>query len=226
MENLLERAQQMVQQQKLEDAATIYQHLLFQEPENLKALMGLSAVNLQLGRHFEAIDLLSKALKLSPENAELYSQRGVAYFLSARIEEALEDLNKAQKLEPENPYRYSSRAFVRDKAGDLKGAISDYQKAIELDPEDAIAHNNLGLIQEKMGYKEQAKENFTKADTLQGRPPMPEIGKTEKTESTDAETPKPELSLRHFLATSRSVFTSREGFKEFINFLFRNKNRD
>lgn len=227
MQDLLERARQLLLEQKFEDAATVYQHLLFKEPENFMGLTGLSAANIKLGRYFEAVDLLSRALKLSPENPDLYSERGVANFLSGRMEEALKDLDKARELEPQNPYRYSSRAFVRDKAGDLKGAISDYQKAIRLDPEDAIAYNNLGLLQEKVGNKDQAKKNFSKADTLQGRAPMPEIGKADnKAEPASGQTEKPGLSLKHYLETSRAVFTSREGFKEFMNFIFRNKKKD
>lgn len=121
---------------------------------------------LKAGKHAQALKLFDDLLQQHPENADLYSERGVTYFHLNNLEASLKDMDKALELQPLKSYRYSSRAYIRGHAGLTNKAIEDYQKAIELDPEDAVAHNNLGLLEEKLGYEEQSKRRFEIADSL------------------------------------------------------------
>ncbi len=173
----------------------------------------------------QAVAAYTEALKLEPQNAEIYFNRALALHLDGKSQEAMKDFDKAVSLDPANPFRYSSRAFVRAKFGDLLGAVDDYKKAIDLDPQDAVAHNNLGLLQEKAGRKEQAQEHFKKADALtqndkHERPAnFPPIGnKTENTENQHLE----ENTKHHFSEywkIIKTVFLQKDSFKEFITFL-------
>ena len=114
----------------------------------------------------KAIEYFNQLIKLHPDHADAYSERGVSKLHINDLEGALVDINKSLELEPENAYRYASRAFVRAQRGDTDGAIRDYRRAIELDPENAVSHNNLGLLEEKLGYINQSKNRFTLADKL------------------------------------------------------------
>lgn len=176
----------------------------------------------------EAIYWYTRAISEAPNEADLYSERAVAFFHNKELGPSLEDMNKAQELEPKNSYRYASRAYIRDATGDLKGAISDYQIAIKLDPDDAIAHNNLGLLTEKMGHQQQAQVFFDFADKLA----------KEQFEKTGKPIEKPR-NIQHEVEASKSdktlagemgkVFTSKQSFKEFINFIkngFKAENQD
>lgn len=166
----------------------------------------------------EAIYWYTRAISEAPEDADLYSERAVAFFHNKELGPSLDDMNKAQELEPENSYRYASRAYIRDAMGDLKGAIEDYQVAIKLDPDDAIAHNNLGLLTEKMGYRQQAQVFFDFADKL-AREQSERTGKPiEKPRNIQQEVDasKEERSLTGEMG---KVFTSKQSFKEFINFI-------
>ncbi len=104
--------------------------------------------------------LFTLAINVDPNQALIYSERGVTYMHLKRFDKAIQDMDTAVSLEPNNPYRYASRAFVKGAAGDVDGGIKDYEKAIELDPEDAISYNNLGLLQEKLGYDKQSKKKL------------------------------------------------------------------
>lgn len=214
-----------MQEGKFKEAANVFLEILKGEHLNLPARAGLGMAYIKLQKFDEAIRHLSMAITLGPRQAQLYSERAVAYLMSNKNSEAIADFDTALELEPKNPYRYSSRAFARDRTGDTLGAVRDYQKAIELDPEDAIAHNNLGLIQEKMGYGEQAKENFSKADFLEGRS-LPDNESTPEPlapQPPPKENLSPKLSLKDYGTVLKSVLTTREGFREFIAFLLKNK---
>ncbi len=171
-------------------------------------------------RDFEgAVYWYSRVLTVDPENADIYSERGVAFFHSGDLKKALADLSRSRDLEPENPYRYSSRAYIRDAMGDLEGAIADYEHAIKLDPQDAVAHNNLGLLEEKRGYRAKAKvlfyfadelakngENGASAEDMRPRNIQKEINKSKPRKDAPAEVIK-------------EVFTNRSTFKEFLKFI-------
>lgn len=118
------------------------------------------------GENEAAIALYTDALIETPNDPDIYSDRGVAYLHLKNRVECMSDLNYALQLQPEYSFRYSARAYAKDFFGETEEAIMDYEIAIQLDPEDAVAYNNLGLLQEKLGYQLKAKENFEKADTL------------------------------------------------------------
>ena len=165
-----------------------------------------------------AVYWYSRAISLSPDDADLYSERGVAYFHRKMLKESLEDMNKARELEPEKPYRYSSRAYIRDSMGDTPGAIEDYKIAIKLDPEDSVAHNNLGLLEEKLGHMAQAKAMFDLADALAkdasgSNDPADYRPKNIQREIEDE---RSEKTLRSEMV---NVFRSKEGFREFLSFI-------
>ena len=189
---------------------------------------------LQEQKYEVAIQSLNKAIELAPDNAKLYSERGVTHFHLKHNLKALEDMNKAVELEPNNSYRYSSRAFIKGACRMTDEAIADYQKCIELDPEDSIAYNNLGLLQEQLGWKKQANDNFDKADTLEGvlkdrniNLPEPETEVNDEylnkmiTEPAKLLTEKEEAEeeLPSKLEVAKSVFTNKSVFKEFIAFI-------
>jgi Flp pilus assembly protein TadD len=120
----------------------------------------------KLGKLDEAIILFEQAIQLSPNNADIYSDRGVLYIHKKDKIAAISDFNEAVALQADYSFRYSARAYAHDFFGDTEAAVQDYEKAIELDPSDSVAYNNLGLVQEKLGYQAKAKSNFERADKL------------------------------------------------------------
>lgn len=168
----------------------------------------------------DAVYWYTRVLTADDKDAEIYSERGVAYFHKGELKKALEDLNRARDLEPENPYRYSSRAYIRDAMGDLEGAIADYEHTIKLDPEDAVAHNNLGLLEEKRGYHAKAKVLFNFADELSkdatGSDNPDDYRPKNIQKEIDKETKKEEPSTTRVI---KQVFTDKSAFKDFLNFI-------
>lgn len=203
---------------------------------NLQEQITKAKIAIQEQKFDQAIELLTAALAVYPDNANLYSERGVAHFHAKHNLKALADMDKAVELEPLNSYRYSSRAFVKGACRMTQEAIADYEKCIELDPEDSIAYNNLGLLQEQLGWQKQAEDNFDKADTLEG------VLKDRKIAITEQES-EPKSKKEHINATpkettvdsqqledaeeieptkmdiAKSVFTQKSVFKEFIDFI-------
>lgn len=168
----------------------------------------------------KAVNALNKAIEQEPNNPIYYSDRGVCYFHLDMKKQSLSDMNKSVELDPEYSYRYASRAYIKDSMGDVKGAVEDYEIAVKLDPEDAVAHNNLGLLQEKLGYMQQSKASFEKADGLAKM--LEENGIEYNNELKPRNIQKEIDEENKNLTTKRvikDIFTSKETFKEFIQFI-------
>lgn len=194
-----------------------------------KELYEKGIIHLKKGEFHEALLLFNRSLEIDPDHPDLLSERGVVYLHMGKMDLSIMDMNRALQLDSSNPYRYSSRAYVKDSMGDVYGAIEDYQKAIELDPEDAVAYNNLGLLEEKLGRMEQAKRRFEKADQLALANNVfgGDFSSSKKHDAIDSriadKKPVPEDTFTEQKPTRwsivRSLFTSRESFKEFLSFI-------
>jgi Flp pilus assembly protein TadD len=224
----LNKAKNLIAEGKYADCIPLLQKAIKRKEASISYLYSqLAWVKMKAGKLEDALNDFDKAIELEPANAHYISERAVCKHLMGKTSLALLDFDYALKLEPNNPYRYASRAFIKDCIGDTEGAIADYLKAIELDPYDSIAYNNLGLLEEKLGRIESAKKRFKKADELEKINPhkgfvsMP-LNIENKVES-NADVKEEQLRERRptYLSVITSVFTSKQGFIEFFNFIKR-----
>ena len=179
------------------------------------------AYNLMLEKDYQqALKIFDDLIYLFPNEANLFSDRGVNLIHLKKKEEALQDFDQAVFLEDSYGYRYASRAYARDFFGDTEAAILDYEKAIELDPEDAVSYNNIGLLQEKLGYKQKAQKNFELADDISKEqednlisPPPVLENKVPKVQDESS------IKNNSFFSEFLKVFKSKKQFREFICYI-------
>jgi tetratricopeptide (TPR) repeat protein len=97
-------------------------------------------------RYREAITAYSKAIKLDPQFAGLYSMRGFAYAKLGFDKLALKDYNKAVRLDPKGPVNYYMRGSLYAKRGDIKKAIRDLTTSLALDPQQSPVYAMRGSV--------------------------------------------------------------------------------
>lgn len=84
------------------------------------------------------------ALKVKPDLAEAYVDRGAALTLQKHYNAALADFDKGLALGPREPeIAHYNRAYVREVMGNIRGAYLDYKKAVELVPDFQLAITQL-----------------------------------------------------------------------------------
>ena len=82
--------------------------------------------------HEEAIKYYDETIKIDPNYAYAYTNRGVIKSDLGQYKEAIKDYDKVIELKP-NAYIYEARAYAYYMQGCFKEAIMDYSEAIKLD---------------------------------------------------------------------------------------------
>lgn len=95
--------------------------------------------------HDEEICCFTEAIRLNPQNAYAYNNRGFARGAKGDLEGEIADYNQAIRLNPQFADAYNNRGTARDDKGDLDGAMTDFDQAIRLNPKYALAYNNRGF---------------------------------------------------------------------------------
>ena len=114
----------------------------------------------------QAIACFSESIRLNPDDAIAYINRGFAYGKKGDYEAAIADFTEAIRLRPDFALAYYDRADAYDKQGEYDRAIEDYSEAIRLKPQMADAYNNRGAVYLIQGSCDQAIEDFTEVIRL------------------------------------------------------------
>jgi tetratricopeptide (TPR) repeat protein len=107
--------------------------------------------------HDEEFRCFSQAIRLKPDFAEAYINRGYALAAKGDHDGALKDYTEAIRLKPDFAEAYNNRGIAHDEKGDFDGAIEDYTEAIRLKPDNANAYYNRGVTRRGMGGPASAK---------------------------------------------------------------------
>jgi tetratricopeptide (TPR) repeat protein len=133
--------------------AEAYFHLgyLYQEPLN------------HLGK---AIQNYNQAIKLNPQYAAAYVNRGTTRGRQGDLAGAIADFEQVIKVDPMFAAAYIGRGNARFVQGNRTDAIADYNRAIELDPSFTIAYIRRGNIRADLGDLIGAISDYTQAIAL------------------------------------------------------------
>ena len=152
---------------KYNDAISIKQELIKQNPKNARYHYSLGDTLIEAGRYEEALAELQEAVELEPDNGFYRVSVGDLLDELKRYEEALEEKKKAVELEPDKAYYRNRLGSTLVEMGRYEEALKEKKKAVELEPEDAYYHNNLGNILSDLGQKEEAWKEMKKAVELE-----------------------------------------------------------
>jgi tetratricopeptide (TPR) repeat protein len=114
----------------------------------------------------EAIRLYSYAIRLRPDFAVAFCNRGVLRGEQGDPAGACEDYDAAIRLKPDYARAFYNRGVSRGEQGDRAGEREDYDTAIRLRPDYAAAFNNRGVRRNEQGDRAGAREDYDTAIRL------------------------------------------------------------
>ena len=104
----------------------------------------------------EKLRFYSEAIRIKPDYADAFNNRGVARREKGDVEGALQDYNEAIRIKPDHSNAFLNRGVARRAKGDMEGALQDYHEAIRIKPDDADVFYNRGIARHYKGDVEGA----------------------------------------------------------------------
>jgi len=115
-------------------------------------------------RYDQAIADYDMAIRLRPDYAEAYNDRGHAYhWKGGNGDRARADFTRAIELRPNYPTAYNNRGVVAMAGGDAARSIPDFDRALELNPAFRNAYVNRGNARLRLGRVGPALDDFHRA---------------------------------------------------------------
>jgi tetratricopeptide (TPR) repeat protein len=99
----------------------------------------------------------AEALRLKPDLADAYNNRGEARREKGNFDGAIKDYAEAIRLKPDFATAYNNRGIAHAAKGDHDGALKDCAEAIRLRPDYAKYYYNRGLARRAKGDPASAK---------------------------------------------------------------------
>jgi superkiller protein 3 len=178
---------------KADEAAGYFGMVLKEDPFSARAHCGLSRAYWQQGKTEDALNSLTRALELEPNDRETILEccrvfdalgkkdfsREVLHSYMARnpldqvVQRKLEQIEGSAQSDPNSDIGefFKKQGEIQFERGNLDHATACFEMAIENNPELAEAYNNLGVIKWRSGDLEQALEHFYKALDLNPEDP-------------------------------------------------------
>src|SRR5205085_1150556 len=85
--------------------------------------------------HDEQIHVYTEAIRLQPDYASAFNNRGIARKAKGDVEGAIKDYTEAIRLKPDYASAFNNRGNARYDKGDFEEAIKDCTEAIRLKPD-------------------------------------------------------------------------------------------
>ena len=138
-------------------------------PIRVFALSDRGIARWRLSRPYAAIDDFNAALRLAPEEAALYNNRGNVLLGLDHRAEAAKDFGQAIALAPSYGAAYNNRGNARFLLGDYAASFADFTKAMTLMPDSAVPFNGRGKVQFALRRPAGAIRDFSRAIALSAR---------------------------------------------------------
>ena len=115
------------------------------------------------GRHQEAIEAFTKAIKLRSTYDVPYINRSYSYLELKQFHNAIKDCNKAIELNTKYEWAYINRGVAHAKLNKHEQALTDYKKALELNPENSLTYYDISCSMVELNNIAEACDYFEKA---------------------------------------------------------------
>ena len=115
------------------------------------------------GKAEKALAAYDTAIRLLPDYAEVYNNRGNIKSELGSHDAALDDYDEAIRLNPNFAEVYSNRGAMKFRLGEHAAALADLNEAIRLQPDFMNAYINRGIAQLSLNKIDEAKTDLQKA---------------------------------------------------------------
>ena len=128
--------------------------------EKADVLVEQSRVQADQGKTAVALELLSQARTLTPDDPDIHYNLGVLLFRAGQLPASIVAFDAAVKLKPDHDNALNNKGVAQEKLKRLDDAVATFNAAIGIDTRNAFARYNLGLVLFKLRRFKEAEAAF------------------------------------------------------------------
>jgi tetratricopeptide (TPR) repeat protein len=133
------------------EAERLYRQVLAVNSRHSDSLHLLGVISQHNGRHDLAVDLIGKAIAISPRDASYHSNLGTAFWKQGQLDAAIACYRRALELKPDYAKAHFNLATVLWKQGRSREADASFHSALHFNPNYPEARDNLGSLLKEQG---------------------------------------------------------------------------
>ncbi len=162
----LAQAQGLCQQGRLADAERLCAAILAVKPDQVDALQLLGTIKFSNGRHSEALDLISRAMRSKARSPQILRIHGLALSALGRPREAIESFDRAIKLNAKFSGAHHDRGNALAQLNRFDEAVASYDRALAAQPNFVEALYSRGNVLEQLKRFEEALASYDRTLAL------------------------------------------------------------
>lgn len=154
-----------MEQGKVEDATSMFSHILDESPEDVQALNAMGIISSINDDDESAEYYFSQAIEYHPTNSMSYLNRYETRRNLKNYKEALDDINQVLTLDSVQPDNYAYRAILYIDMEEWDKAIADWNKTLSTEDfkNDMVAYYNRAFCQKSAGRYSLARKDIQTA---------------------------------------------------------------
>ena len=152
--------------QKYDDAEKEFINIIKKEPKELSNYLNLANLYRETNSYNKCIEVLNKALLLSPNDLKILKLLSALHFSLNDFEKSLTISNKILKINPLDIQIQKQKSVILVSIGEFEEALKSFKKVYELDnnkeilSDISVCYLHLGNLDKSRYFNELAKENL------------------------------------------------------------------
>lgn len=152
---------------KTQEAVDILNRAVAAYPREVDLYVDLAELALDHHSFASGVEVMSSGLRVLPDAAPLYLERGILYVQLGEYEKAEADFLKASDLDPLQSLSEVGRGKIAEQTGDFSKALATVQEKIAKNPKDAFLLYTRAEILAQQGIEPASEEFRLAEDSLQ-----------------------------------------------------------
>ncbi|HET6517745.1 MAG TPA: tetratricopeptide repeat protein [Nitrosopumilaceae archaeon] len=134
---LFKKGINLMADEKLEEAATVFEQALRIDPNNVETLLKLGYARFHLDDHAEALKVYDKIFEIDVTNAEAWNLKALVHYEQKNYSKALDCVEKAIESDPTYGMAWYNKACFLSLLNQIPESIEALKRSIEIDVKNA-----------------------------------------------------------------------------------------
>ena len=134
---LFKKGVNLMADEKLEEAITVFEQALRIDPDNVETLLKLGYARFHLDDYHEALRVYDKILDIDVTNPEAWNLKGLVHYEQKNYSKALDSVEKAIETDPTYGMAWYNKACFLSLLNQVPEALESLKRSIEIDVKNA-----------------------------------------------------------------------------------------